>query len=175
MRIHHLIFCALAVLGFSACGDDSADSMEGLEEDGGDTPFEAVECPSDLRDMTIGMEAIGAMSLIKGKLTDADKIPIGWYHNDWAVSFTGPDGEALDGLAIDRAYTFMPDHGHEGGVDAVVEELGDDEFSFEGLNVTMGGLWEFTFEVNAENAEGQAISDTVVFEVCNSQPKPKGR
>jgi hypothetical protein len=173
MRIHHVIFCALAVLGLSACGDDSGEMMQ--EQDSGDTPFEATPCPDDLPNMRIGMQAMGTSELIQAELTDADKIPIGWFHNDWSVKFTDADGEALDGITIDRAYTYMRVHRHGGGADPTSEEIGDGEFSFEGLNVTMSGPWEFIFEVTATNGDGEEISDEIVFNVCNSEPKPETR
>jgi hypothetical protein len=168
------MFGALALLGLAACGDDEAPSTEPEpQDDAGDTPFEQVECPEGLPEMRIGMKALGLNEQIEGELVDADKIPIGWYHNDWIVKFAGADGEPLEDVTMTEALTWMPEHGHGGGQTPTIAELGDAEFDVDGLNVTMGGGWEFTFEMSATNADGEAVTDTVTFNVCNSQPKPE--
>jgi hypothetical protein len=172
MRLHHLIFCALAVLGLTGCPEDSEEPMAA---DGGDKLMDSAPCPDDLPQMRIGMEAVGMSGLIQAELTDADKIPIGWFHNDWSVKFTEVGGDELESVTIDRAFTYMRVHRHGGGADPTSEEIDGGEFSFEGLNVTMTGPWEFTFKVSATNADGEELSDEIVFNVCNSDPKPKNR
>jgi hypothetical protein len=173
MRLHHLIFCALAVFGLSGCPEDSEDSM--AAEDAGYQVMDSEPCPDDLPRMRIGMEAVGMSGLIQAELTNADKIPIGWFHNDWSVKFSEAGGEELESVTIDRAFTYMRVHRHGGGADPTSEEIGGGEFSFDGLNVTMTGPWEFTFKVSATNADGEELSDEIVFNVCNSEPKPKSR
>lgn len=174
MRFHHVIFGALALLVLSACGDDgTSPAMDAHDADLGDEPFEPVECPDTLPEFRIGMTAMGVEQSIQGKLEDADKIPVGWYHNDWVVSFTGPNGEPLEDVEIIKARTWMPAHGHGGGQVPEIAPLDDGEFDVDGLNVTMGGVWQFIFEMAATNAEGDAITDTVTFYVCNSQAMPE--
>jgi hypothetical protein len=171
MRFHQLIFGALAVLGLSGCPSDEP-AVEAPGDGDGDMPFDSSDCPDTLPEMHIGMEAMGVGQVIKGQLDNADKVPIGWYHNDWTVSFSGPDDEALEEVTLTGARTFMRVHGHGGGQTPTINEVVSGKFDVDGLNVTMDGPWEFIFEVSATNADGEEVSDTVTFYVCNSEPKP---
>jgi hypothetical protein len=170
MRLHHLIFCALAVLGLTGCPEDSEEMMAA---DGGDKPYESIQCPSDQPDFFIGVKAMGASELIEGELIDADKVPVGWHHNDWVVAFTGADGEALEDIEMTSAKTWMPAHGHGGGQVPTIMPLDDGEFDVDGLNINMNGPWQFIFQLTAKNADGETVNDTVTFYVCNSEPEPE--
>lgn len=175
MRFHQLIFGALAVLTLSACPSDDEPPFVAPEEDAGDTPFAPADCPDELPELFIGIEATGASELIKGEVLEADKIPLGWFHNDWVVRFTGPDGEPLEDVMMTKASTWMPVHGHGGGQTPTIMPLEDGEFDVDGLNISMGGPWQIIFEMEATNAEGETVSDIVTFNLCNSQPKPEMR
>ena len=174
MRFHQLIFGALAVLSLAACSSDDAPSME-AQEDAGYVPRDEADCPDELAELFIGMEQAGASGLLKGSVQDADPVPLGWFHNDWVVRFTGPDDEPLEELAMTEASTWMPVHGHGGGQVPTIMSLEDGEFDVDGLNITMGGPWQVIFKMEATNADGEAISDVVTFNLCNSQQKPEMR
>jgi hypothetical protein len=126
------------------------------------------ECPDDLPEMRIGMIAAGMSGRIHGELLDADKIPIGWYHNDWQVRFTGADGEELSDVEITAVDSWMPSHRHTGGQTPMIEPLdATGEFDVTGINITMNGGWEVRFDVTADG-----VTDRVIFRVCNTQPEP---
>lgn len=175
MRLHHLISSAFALLVLGGCPSDDEPTMTAPEHDGGDTPFAPADCPDEVPELFIHMEATGASGLIKAEVIDADKIPLGWYHNDWVVLFTGPDGEPLEDVEMTKASTWMPVHGHGGGQIPTIMPLEDGKFDVDGLNISMGGPWQIIFEMEATNADGEAISDIVTFDLCNSRQKPETR
>lgn len=157
-------------LVLNACPSEDESSCppdDGVQDD--DIEFEDAECPADLPEMERGMLALGVGGRIRGELIDADKIPLGWYHNDWQVRFTGPDGEELSDVEITKADSWMPLHGHTGGQTPMIEPLDGEDGAFDvsGINITMKGPWQVRFDVT-----GGGVTDQVIFEVCNSEPKP---
>jgi hypothetical protein len=174
MRFHHLIFGALTVLSLSACPSDDGPSMAS-GDDAGYTPREPADCPDNVPELFIDMEQTGASGLIKGRVQNAEPVPLGWYHNDWVVLFTGPNDEPLDELTMTEASTWMPVHGHGGGQVPTIMPLEDGKFDVDGLNITMGGPWQIIFEMEATNGDGETVSDVVTFNLCNSQQKPEMR
>lgn len=174
MRLHHLTFSALALLVLSACPSDDEPPMESAGDDAGYVPM-PVACPDSVPELDIGMEATGPSGLIKGKVMGADPIPLGWFHNDWVVQFTGPDDEPLTEITMTKASTWMPVHGHGGGQTPTIMPLDDSRFDVDGLNITMGGPWQIIFEMEALNGDGETVRDKVTFNLCNSQSKPETR
>jgi hypothetical protein len=171
MRLHQWISSGLLALSIFACGgdDDGGPSADA----GGDYHYEPmVMCPDFVPEMHLNMTALGDGGAIQGKLIEADKIPVGWYHNDWVVRFTGPDDEPLSEISLKFAETFMPSHGHDGGQRPEYETRSDGDFSVTGLNINMNGHWEFRFDVEAMNADGEILMERVTFHVCNLQPEP---
>jgi len=175
MRLHLLTLFALAGLTLAACSGDDEPSMEAPGDADAYVPLDDADCPDDLPELFINMEMTGASGLIKAKVKDADQVPLGWYHNDWVVLFTGPNDEPLDGLTMTEASTWMPVHGHGGGQVPTIMPLEDGEFDVDGLNITMGGPWQVIFKMEATDGDGEAVSDVVTFNLCNSQQKPEMR
>jgi hypothetical protein len=171
MRVHQLISSGLVALSIVACGDDGGDEPTGGT--GGEYVYDAaIMCPDFVPEMAINMKATGDGGEIVGHLVDADKIPVGWYHNDWVVRFTGPGDAPLREITLKFAETFMPSHGHDGGQTPDIETSSDGNFSVTGLNVNMNGHWEFRFDVEAMNGDGEVVAERVTFDVCNEQPEP---
>jgi hypothetical protein len=112
------------------------------------------------------MMVLGDMGKIRAELMTADKIPLGWFYNDWTVKFTGPDGEPLEGVTLDKVEPFMTVHQH-GTTVPIIDELDDGEFDVSAINIVMAGPWEVRFTVKADGVE-----DYIVFNVCNAQPRP---
>lgn len=172
MRAFQVTTSVLVALSLAACGDDGGGDGPAAGTGGDYMRHEQVPCPDTIPEMHLGMKALGSAGKIRGELIDADKIPVGWYHNDWVVKFTGPNEEPLSDLEMTYAYTFMRVHRHDGGQLPQIEPLEDGEFSVTGLNITMNGPWEFIFELSAVGAGGEPIVDEVTFHVCNDQPEP---
>lgn len=169
MRAHHSIVGAL-LLAIAGCGSDPATGPMDPEDDEFHAP---VTCPTDLPEMREGMLAGSRDGNIQAELVTADKIPLGWYHNDWVVRFTSVEtGEPLEGVMFGQVRPFMPIHDHDGdGQFPVIEDLGDGEFSLDGINITMTGPWEVQINID----ESSAGADYLVFNVCNSATKPSQR
>jgi len=130
------------------------------------------DCDPRIPELTEGMMASGQQGNIEAELITADKIPLGWYHNDWIIKFTDKaSGEPLDDLEFGEVTPWMPAHNHNGDnqfPDIAKVEGAPGEWSFEDINITMAGGWEFQINID----DSAAGPDYVVFEVCNSQPEP---
>jgi len=160
----------LALVWTNGCGDDG-DSQP--EDPPNDQMIAPAECPDDLPEMREGMLGVSEEGNIEAKLVTADKIPLGWYHNDWVIEFTDAEsGEPVDDIMFGLVRPWMPLHRHDGnGQFPEITELDAGEWSFDGINITMGGVWEFQIPID----ESSAGADNIVFRVCNSQPKPEAR
>lgn len=160
---------ALALMSTTACGGDDGGSEPQDPID--DHRVGPIECPDDLPEMREDMEGTSDQGNIEARLVTADKIPLGWYHNDWVVKFIDTEtGEPVEDIMFGLVRPWMPLHSHDGnGQFPDITELDNGEWSFEGINITMGGVWEFQIPIN----ESSAGADNIVFRVCNSQPKPK--
>lgn len=170
MRLHHVVSSALIALSLTACPSDDESTCPPDDGVMDDVLLEPAECPDDLPEMHLGMTALSDGGSFRGELLEADKIPLGWYHNDWQVRFTGPNGEPLGPVEIIKAEPFMPVHGHNGGQPPVVEPIGtagSNEFDVMAINITMNGPWEVRFDIKVGD-----VMERVTFNVCNSQPKP---
>lgn len=169
MQVRQLIWSLPIAFALSGCPSEEESSCppdDGVKDD--EMEYGPAECPDELPEMALHMRALGQSGMIRGELLDADKIPLGWYHNDWQVLFTGPDGEELTNVDLTKADSWMPDHQHTGGQTPMIEALDEPgAFDVTGINIIMNGHWQVRFDVTADG-----VSDRVIFDVCNTQPKP---
>jgi hypothetical protein len=166
MRMRYAIFSALLACTLTGCPSEDESSCPPDDGVMDDEMFPPAECPDSIPELRQHMNALGQSGMIRAELVDADKIPLGWFYNAWTVRFTGPDGEPLQDVALDKVEPFMTVHNH-GTTPVEVEDLDDGEFGLSKINITMGGPWEVRLTVSAGD-----VSDFIVFDVCNSQPKP---
>jgi len=169
MRFHHVISSALIALALAACGSDDEAHMHDDPPDDEMVHAQA-ECPDTIPEMSIGMLAAGQMGNVQAKLIAADKIPLGWYHNDWVVEFTPmATGEPVEDLEFGVVRPFMPVHGHDGnGQFPTIEPADVGQFDSAGINISMAWPWET--QSNLQSATSG--DDYIVFDVCKSRPKP---
>lgn len=156
-----LVPIAIASLVLAAdlgCGDDA------LEADAGAADAAAVSnCPDDLPEFRLGMQATGEQGLVVATIEDASPSPPKKYENDWAVKLTDPDGEPIDGLTLYDVEPFMPEHGHDGTFTPIISPGAEPgQYQIDRINMPMKDLWEVRLFVHVDADR----DDKVVFEVC---------
>jgi hypothetical protein len=158
---------ALALL--SGCVDDNGppDYMDPPD----DERIGPAECDAEFGELKQGLRAVSADGVVNAELMTADKLPLGWFHNDWVIRFTDKaTGEPLDELEFGLVQPWMPAHGHNGDnqFPEIAKEEKPGEWSFADINITMAGGWEIQIPI----VDSPAGSDDLKFYVCNSQPEP---
>ncbi|MGI9220723.1 MAG: FixH family protein [Woeseiaceae bacterium] len=91
--------------------------------------------------------------------SELDPLQINKLHT-WVLHLEDADGEAVLGAVIE-ADGGMPEHDH--GLPTrprVTEELGNGDYRVEGLRFHMGGKWQLTFAIEANDK-----TDTVVINI----------
>jgi hypothetical protein len=85
------------------------------------------------------------------------------YSNNWTLALSTHDGEVAPGLAISRAQTFMPVHGHDGRVVPDITALSTPgQVQVDHLNFTMRGPWEVRLWLRSD----AVAEEYVVFLIC---------
>lgn len=136
---------------------------------GDDTPADpdaGYNCTIEMRDeaFAAGMEKVGDKG-ITFRLVSSDPTPPARGDNAWVLELE-QTGAALDGADVSIT-TYMPDHGHNGSIDAVAspDPAVSGRYEIDNVNMWMPGLWEIT--VKATPAGGAAAdTDQVVFRFC---------
>jgi hypothetical protein len=124
-------------------------------------------CPASVPAFAPGLRAEGkhfAVTLVSSKPEVPER-----YTNSWTVSLSTLDGQGeqagqpAQGLAITRAQTFMPVHGHDGRVVPVLTpQPTAGEVLIDKLNFSMRGPWQVRLWLRSDSVE----EDYVVFLVC---------
>lgn len=120
-----------------------------------------VGCPAGVPVAGTGLSARGqrlAANVIATAPTELER-----YINGWTVELRAPDGSPARGAQVVRAQTFMPLHGHDGGVVPRITPLADPGRSqVDRLNFIMRGPWEVRLWLRTEAGD----DDNVTFSVC---------
>jgi len=161
----------LVVCWLAACAGDEATSNDSHAEHAGDAAASGAHdadmdddfqgCPDRFNSQAPGLEVEGqhlAAKVITAMPPEPER-----YINEWTVELSSLDGSPARGAKIIRGQTFMPVHGHDGGVQPRLTALSEaEQFEVDGLNFTMRGPWEVRLWLRSEASE----DDYVVFEVC---------
>lgn len=156
--------CLLGSLLWS-CGSDGAPST--TAEADASTPSEGDAADyrgcEGLAPFELGMQATSDGGELRAELLAATPAPPARYRNDWTVQLRAADGSVLADGAITHARTFMPLHGHDGGIVPVITSLKEPgQVRIERLNLSMRGAWEIQLTVSAPGVG----EDRIVFHVC---------
>lgn len=150
--MREMLVAWLFALSAAACGGgggaDPNDEEPQLEDD-----FRG--CPPEIPVFGPGLQAAGAVhsvTLISAQPSEPER-----YENHWIVELGSPLA------ALVRGQTFMPVHGHDGGVEPVLKPLAQaGRFAVERLNFTMRGPWQVRLWVSSPAAN----EELAVFQVC---------
>jgi hypothetical protein len=117
-------------------------------------------CPAEFPTFEPGLHSAGAH--LSANVLGAMPAEPERYLNDWTVELTA-DGAPAMGASIVRGQTFMPVHGHDGGVQPQPKSLtAPGQFEVDRLNFTMRGPWEVRLWLSTAAKE----DDYLVFKVC---------
>jgi hypothetical protein len=151
-----------------ACGSNSvvhrADAGQSGAGDAGlaaDAEEDFVGCPEITTPFAPGLQAMGKRFAVK--LLEAMPAEPERHVNDWTVEVSALDGSPAPDAQIDRGETFMPLHGHTGGVVPKTMALSlPGQFQVDRLNFIMRGPWEVRLWLSSASLG----DDYAVFQVC---------
>ena len=143
---------ALVVLaGCPASGDDE----------------ELVDCATVTDDDTfvVGLEKMGMGGTIDFKLMSITPAPPARGDNDWIVQLnavaSGVVGAPIDGATL-KVTPFMPKHGHESGVTALITAAAEPgQYKLSPVNFSMNGVWEVTIRGTTTTT-----TDSAIYKFC---------
>jgi hypothetical protein len=118
-------------------------------------------CPDGIPGFAPGLQAKGdrmALKVVAAMPAEPER-----YINEWTVELGSLNGSPAPDAELERAQTFMPIHGHDGGVQPRMTVLSEPaQVHVGGLNFTMRGPWEVRFWLRSASME----DDYIVFKVC---------
>jgi hypothetical protein len=140
----------------SSAGNNGADAS-----DVADAADDFRGCPGEIPSFEPGLEATGehlAAKLIAAMPAEPER-----HLNDWTVELSSLDESSATDAEIARGETFMPTHGHNGGVVPQITALSESgQFQVDRLNFIMRGPWEVRLWLSSASLG----DDYVVFHVC---------
>lgn len=185
---HLLLGLFVASLSLAGCGDEEdeehdhdhehdAGSDASMDHDGMDMDHDGMDMDHDGMDMSdadmmagcdtamtyeAGMQVATATSAFTVELVEAAPAPPDVGDNAFTVRVLGTDGQAITDATVTVA-GWMPAHNH--GTAPPTSDLTADamsgDYSVEGINLFMPGLWEITFEVTSGD-----VTDEALFTFC---------
>jgi hypothetical protein len=118
-------------------------------------------CPGEIPSFEPGLQALGkhfAVKLLAAMPAEPER-----HLNDWTVELSSLDGSAAPDAIIDHGETFMPIHGHNGGVVPKMTALSEPgQFQVDRLNFIMRGPWEVRLWLSSASLG----DDYAVFQIC---------
>ncbi len=162
--------CRLALPAAFALGCSSSDDDLAHQPGSGDAgTHETFQCSSDPRVDTYvaNLEKQGMLGRATFKLTSADPAPPRRGLNALTLVVTDKDGAAIPDADV-TVSGMMPDHQHGWSTVPTITKGADGmQFTFEKLNLSMGGVWTITFEVQTKDGGGSATAfDRATFTFC---------
>ncbi len=158
---------ALLVIGCSSSNDDDQASAPGAAT--GDDTSAKFQCSSDPRVQTYvaNIETPGMLGRARFVLTSADPAPPRRGLNAWTLHVVDTNGAAIPEAEI-TVSGVMPDHQHGWSTVPTITKSDDGmTFTVEKMNLSMGGVWSVTFELQTKNADGSANPvDRATFTFC---------
>lgn len=142
---------------------DDRDATASIDPTHGDgsVPDDFVGCPGGVPAAAPGLSAKGQRLTVD--VVAAVPAELERYINGFTVELRTQDGAPAPRAQVVRAQTFMPLHGHDGGVLPRVTHLTEPgRVQVERLNFIMRGPWEVRLWLRTEAGE----DDYVTFTVC---------
>jgi hypothetical protein len=119
-------------------------------------------CATETRADTfvVGLDKVGAASMLDFKLMSADPAPPARGNNTWELQVSamtsGIVGNGVAGASL-TVTPFMPDHAHGTPIQVVITDKGAGMYELSPVNLWMPGLWQTTIQVTSGSGSDQAV------------------
>ncbi len=165
MKFVPLSFLALSAMLALGCSTESGSEpapSHGESPDGSST----FECSSDPRvqSYVANLEKNGVLNRARFTLTSADPAPPRRGFNNWTLNIVDSAGNPIPNPTVTIS-GMMPDHQHGWSTQPTVTAGADGKsFTFEKIYLSMGGVWEVTFDVTSGGSS--TLLDKATFTFC---------